>query len=210
MITTKEMARIEKLSEEHGVPPLRLMENAGFGLAKEIENRYNLGEASRKVLFVCYHGNNGGDGFVAARYLARLPKTKVHVAFLGDTGKLKDEAETNFERLHPDILVSFDHIKLDTYDIIVDALLGTGAKGELRDPIASAVRVMNASGSHIVAVDVPTGLDPDTGEKAESCIDAELVVSFHDIKKGLVEAGLEEKTVIVDIGVPKGALQAVE
>ncbi len=207
MITTDEMVRLEKLSEKYGVSSLRLMENAGFGLSQVIEEKYNLGDGMKKVLFVCYHGNNGGDGFVAARYLGRLPKTKVHVAFLGNTSKLKNEAEANFTRLHPDILVSFDHIKIDKYDIIVDAMLGTGTKGKLRDPLASAVKCINASGAHVVAVDVPTGMNPDTGEKAEQCIEAELIVTFHDIKKGLVKAKLEDRCIIVDIGVPKVALK---
>lgn len=209
MITTEGMARLERLSEKHGVSTLRLMENAGAGLARVIVERYGLGRHRKRVLFVCHHGNNGGDGFVAARLLQRIPKLAVHVAFLGETEKLKAEAETNFERLDPGLLVSLERIDLKNYDIIVDALLGTGAKGQLKEPIASAVRRINASGAHVVAVDVPTGLDPDTGTASEPTIHAELIVTFHDIKQGLVEAGLEERCTILDIGVPKAAADEI-
>ncbi len=205
MITTEGMARLEKLSEKYGVSTLRLMENAGAGLARIIIERYTLGRSKKRVLVVCYHGNNGGDGFVAARHLQKTPKLTVHVAFLGETEKLKAEAETNFERLDPDLLVSFERTDLDSYDIIVDALLGTGAKGQLKGPIASAVKRINASSAHIVAVDVPTGLDLDTGNTSEPTIHAELIVTFHDIKQGLVKANLEDKCIIVDIGVPEEA-----
>lgn len=206
MITTEEMARLEKLSEKHGVSTLRLMENAGEGLARVIAERYKLGQYRKRVLLVCYRGNNGGDGFVAARYLKEIPKLTVHVAFLGETEKLKDEAKINFERLDPDLLVSFDRINLNDYDIIIDALLGTGTKGALREPIASAVRQINASSAHIVAVDVPTGLNPDTGNTSEPTIKAELIITFHDIKQGLIKANLKERCVVIDIGIPKAAL----
>lgn len=206
MITTEGMARLERLSEKYGVSTLRLMENAGSGLARVIVERYELGRYRQRVLVVCYHGNNGGDGFVAARHLQKIPKLTVHVAFLGETEKLKAEAKTNFERLDPDLLVSFERADLESYDIIVDALLGTGAKGPLKEPLASAVRRINASSAHIVAVDVPTGLNPDTGEAAEPTIHAELIITFHDIKQGLVKANLQDKCIIVDIEVPKVAV----
>ncbi len=202
MITTEEMARLEKLSEKHGVSTLRLMENAGKGLARVIVEHYKLGKYKKCVLVVCYHGNNGGDGFVAARYLQKISKLTVHVAFLGEIEKLKDEAETNFERLDPDLLVNFERITLNDYDVIIDALLGTGTTGALREPIAGAVHKINASDAHIVAVDVPTGLNPDTGEASEPTINAELIVTFHEIKQGLVKSYLKERCVLVDIGIP--------
>ena len=210
MITIEEMARLERLSEKQGVTILRLMENAGKGLARVVVERYKLGKYRQRVLVVCYHGNNGGDGFVVARYLKKIPKLIVHVAFLGETEKLKGEAETNFERLDPDLLVNFEHITLNDYDIIIDALLGTGTKGALREPIASAVKKINASGAHIVAVDVPTGLNPDTGETSEPTINAELILPFHDIKQGLIKANLKGRCVVVDIGIPKEALSSKE
>ncbi len=210
MITTEKMARLEKLSWRYGVSTLKLMENAGSGLARVIAERYDLGRYRKRILVVCYHGNNGGDGFVAARHLQKIPKLTVHVAFLGETEKLKAEAETNFERLDPGLLVSFERIDPGSYDIIVDALLGTGTKGRLREPLASAVECINASAAPVVAVDVPTGLNPDTGEWSSPCIDAELIITFHDIKQGLVKAGLENKCIIVDIGVPEAAVDELD
>ena len=197
MITSAEMAELERLSEQRGIPPLRLMETAGAALADIIVERFR----PRKVLVVCYHGNNGGDGFVAARMLQH--HVKVRIAFLGRVEKLRGEALLNYERLDPRLLVSFPSVRLEDYDLLVDAMLGTGAKGPLREPLASAVRAMNASNVPIVAVDVPTGLDPDTGERSDPVIDAELIVTFHDIKTGLVKAGLQERCVVVDIGIQR-------
>ena len=210
MITTGKMALLERLSVKHGVSTLLLMENAGRGVARVVGERYGLGKEKKRILVVCYHGNNGGDGFVAARYLSKMHRTEVRVAFIGDTMRLKDEAETNFERLDPGLLVSFEGEDLSAYDIIIDALLGTGAKGQLREPLASAVKKINASNAHIVAVDVPTGLDPDTGERAEPCIEAELIVTFHDLKRGLVRAGLAGRSAVVDIGVPQAAVDELK
>ncbi len=210
MITVKEMALLERLSAEHGVSTLLLMENAGRGLARVVEERYGLGKGRKRILVMCHHGNNGGDGFVAARHLAKVPRTEVAVAFIGDTMRLKGKAETNFERLDPRLLVPFGSEDLSRYDIIIDALLGTGATGQLREPLASAVRRINTSGAHVVAVDVPTGLDPDTGERSEPCVEAELIVTFHDLKQGLVKAGLEDRCVVVDIGVPEAAVRKLK
>ena len=205
MITTEEMARLDKESEKYGMTALKLMENAGEGVALIVAQRYPPAGRTR-ILVVCYHGNNGGDGFVAARHLKSMG-FDVHVCFIGSTDKLKGPALTNFERLDADILVSFDKTTLEDYDVIIDALLGTGAQGALREPLASAVKAINKSGAHVVAVDVPTGMNPDSGETSEPTIEAELIVTFHDVKVGLEKAGLKECCIVVDIGIPESLLK---
>lgn len=199
MITLDEMRRLEDEAERKGIPKTELMENAGRAVAELIEKRIDL--KSKRVLVVCYHGNNGGDGFVAARYL--MKKFDVAVAFIGKKEKLTKESLPNFRKLPDRIFVDFDSISLDDFGVIVDAILGTGAQGKLREPILSALHQINSSKAYVVSVDIPTGLDPDTGKYSDSdVVDADLIVTFHDIKAGLVRAGLEQRCVIADIGIP--------
>ena len=188
MITAKEMVELEAKA---GVPVMQLMENAGKALASAIQDK------GKKFLIVCYHGNNGGDGIVAAKYLS-----DADVLFVGDASKLKPEAKHYYSELEKSDVQLFEDasmVDFRAYDVIVDALLGTGTAGGLKEPLASIVDAINGSGKYIVAVDVPTGMHPDTGEVVDNVVDADLIVCFHDIKTGLVS--LKNKVVIVDIGI---------
>ena len=188
MITAKEMLEAEAKA---GVPVIQLMDNAGKALAEAIKDK------GKKFLIVCYHGNNGGDGIVAAKYLS-----DADVLFVGDEGKLKSEAKHYYDELKASgikLFLDASEVDFSSYDVIVDALLGTGTAGGLKEPISSVVDAINGSGKYVVAVDVPSGMHPDTGEVVEKVVKADLIVCFHDIKVGLVS--LKDKVVIVDIGI---------
>lgn len=193
MISTKEMRKLEDKSESLGVSKLELMENAGKGIFNILNNKFDLN--GKQILIVCYHGNNGGDGFVAARYLSNV--CDVDVLFIGDENKLKKEGKINYEKIK-----TIKQVKgFNDYNIIIDALLGTGIEGDIKEPIASVIDRFNNSKSFKVSVDVPSGINPDTGEKSNKYINADLIITFHDIKKGLIK--YKDKTVVVDIGIVK-------
>ncbi|MBI2655944.1 NAD(P)H-hydrate epimerase [Candidatus Woesearchaeota archaeon] len=197
MISSQEM---RKLEEKSAIPKSVLMENAGKAVYLAIKQRFDLKD--RKILVVCYHGNNGGDGFVAARHLCDEAETDI--LFLGDESKMRKEAKANFKRIESNEKIQFltdEDVDFDNYDIIIDAILGIGIKGRLNREISAVIDEMNNSKAYKVSVDIPTGLDPDTGEIVDKCINADLIVTFHDMKKGLEK--LEEKAVVADIGLPR-------
>ncbi|RLJ01225.1 MAG: NAD(P)H-hydrate epimerase [Candidatus Aenigmatarchaeota archaeon] len=199
MISVKRMRELEKKAEKIGISRLQLMENAGKAVAELLAKDIDL--SGKKIAVVCWHGNNGGDGFVAARYLARY--ADVRVVFLGDLEKLSEEARINYDRL----LIKGIPVEREVYaisgaDIVVDALLGTGIEGRLKDKLREAVEKINSSGAFIVSIDVPTGLDPDTGYPKDKTVKADVIISLHDIKRGLKK--YKDKVIVADIGIPKG------
>ena len=199
MISTKEMKELE---DSCGISKVTLMGNAGMGIYKIINERFTELKGKR-ILIISHHGNNGGDGFVAARLLSEEAETDL--LFIGDEARFKEEARINFKMIENNdriqILIDPDQIDFDDYDIIIDAILGTGTQGELKEPIRSIIDLINDSKAYKIAVDIPTGLNPDTGEIIDKAVNADLVITFHDIKNGLEK--LKDKTVIVDIGIPE-------
>ena len=138
-------------------------------------------------------GNNGGDGFVAARYLCDI--CEVDVLFLGDEDKLKDDANANYKRIMHNEKIQFlslEDVSFDDYDVIIDAILGVGIQGALKPELINALEQMNSSRAFKVAVDIPTGLNP------EKVFNADLIITFHDIKPGL--ESLKKRIDVVDIG----------
>ena len=172
------------------------------------------GEGLRpKVAIVAGTGNNGGDGFVIARHL-RLRAWPVAVFLVGDPAKLAGDAAVNFNilrRLDLDIRLRAGEAvgglagELRHFDAVVDALGGTGIAGPLRGDVALAVRQVNAAGRPVIAVDIPTGLDCDTGTPHDPTIRADLTVTMAARKVGFdapAAAGYTGPVVVVDIGVP--------
>ncbi len=197
MISVDEIRALEKSS---GLPLSILMENAGKGAAEALKEKVDI--KNKPILVVAYHGNNGGDGFVAARHLC--DDAEVDVLFVGDEGKLKKEALANYRKLESNEklqILGLESVDFSDYDIIIDAILGTGAGGEIKDPLASLVSNLNKSKAFKVSIDVPTGINPDTGEKANACFEPDLLITMHDLKKGL--ESYKDKTVVVDIGLKK-------
>jgi NAD(P)H-hydrate epimerase len=200
MISIAEMKALEDKAEANGVSRLTLMENAGRQIFEALGKKFNL--KKQRVLVVCYHGNNGGDGFVTARLLAEEAETDV--LFIGDESKFKEEASESYKKIEDNPMVQFvgiSFVNFDEYDIIIDAMLGTGIEGELKYPINTVVDFINKSKAFKLSVDVPTGMNPDTGEVPDKTVNADLIVTFHDIKKGLEK--VKNKVEVVDIGIPK-------
>jgi NAD(P)H-hydrate epimerase len=207
-ITSREMRALELNAEYFGISRLQLMENAGRNIALEVASRFR---PEKSIAVFCGLGGNGGDGFVAARHLSAMG-FKVTVVLAGKTEEIADNAalenrkplqalketipvhEVHDSTLAPDI----------TADIVIDALLGTGTKGNLRSPISQLVARINSMNAFRVAVDVPTGIDSDTGEILGSAVRANLTITFHKRKPGFEKAQeYVGETVVKDIGIPK-------
>ena len=191
---------MRSLESRSDISRINLMENAGKSVYQTIKQRFDLKD--KKILVVCYHGNNGGDGFVAARHLSDDAETDI--LFLGDENRMKKEALANFKKIeHNDRIqmLSDEEVDFDGYDIIVDAILGIGIKGRLNREISAVIDDINNSKAYKVSVDIPTGIDPDTGEVVDKSVNADLIVTFHDMKKGLEK--FEDRVVVADIGLGK-------
>ncbi len=189
--------------EQAGVPSLDLMERAGAGLARAAARV--AGEGPVRV--VIGKGNNGGDGLVAARIL-REDGHEVDVLAVADPAELKGDAAANLDRLPGAAPVAFDAAGLEGSGAIVDAMLGTGFEGEPREPIAGAIRAINASGCTVVACDVPSGVNASSGEVEGDAVTAHLTATFHGPKIGLyVEPGKTHagQVEVVQIGIPRSA-----
>ena len=197
--------------EEFGMTGAMLMENAGRGIADVL---CRLG-VSGPVTIVCGRGNNGGDGYVIARHLD-LRGHFVRVVLLDDPATLRGDAALNYHVLEKSA-VRIERgealeAALDGANWIVDAILGTGAQGEPREPYASAIDRLNARGVPILAVDVPSGLDCDTGQAAEHTIRAQHTCTFVAAKPGFLLATAKPyvgQLHVVDIGAPRNLVDAV-
>jgi ADP-dependent NAD(P)H-hydrate dehydratase / NAD(P)H-hydrate epimerase len=185
-----------------GTPGLDLMERAGAGLTEVAAERAPAG----RIVVVCGKGNNGGDGFVAARLLRERGR-EVDVLLLSDAEDLRGDARANLERLPGKEPVSFGARALDDAGAVVDAILGTGFQGSARSPASDAIEAINRSGATVVACDVPSGVDASNGEIGGPAIRADATATFHAGKPGLWiapgKAHAGEVTVI-DIGIPPG------
>ncbi|MDI6917676.1 MAG: NAD(P)H-hydrate dehydratase [Thermoplasmatales archaeon] len=195
MLTFEEVKALDRNSEFLGVPASMLMENAGKGVADIVRN---IGK--KNVLFFCGMGNNGGDGFVAARHL--MNNCNVKVILLGSPDDIKTEnAKENYRKIK-DVVEEIDNVnvsdEIKKSDIVVDAMLGIGVKGRLREPYIGCVMLLNKSGKFVVSVDVPTGLGTKTIVKPK------ITVTFHDVKEGMNEKN-SGKIIVKKIGIPEDA-----
>jgi hydroxyethylthiazole kinase-like uncharacterized protein yjeF len=184
-----ETAILDCNSRYFGMDTLQLMENAGRSVAQEIENRYS---HNNSIGVFCGRGNNGGDGFVAARFLAEQNEVTIYLAGSPEDIQTED-ARRNYTILSrapvkTQFIRDTKDVRILEHDIIVDALLGTGIRGELREPYRTLVEKMNASSAAKVSVDIPTGYDTSIQ------VSADLVISMH-YEKG-------PSCVTVTIGVP--------
>jgi len=207
-VTSTEMRALELNAEYFGVSRLQLMENAGHNVALEIASRF---KSDKSVAIFCGLGGNGGDGFVAARHLSSKG-FNVKVILAGKAKQISHkEALENWKALQfleesVSIHEVYDSSLMPEVnaEIVIDALLGTGTKGKLRPPILQLVEKINATNAFRVAVDVPTGIDADTGEVLGKAVKANLTITFHKTKKGLENAkDYVGELVVKDIGLPK-------
>ena len=203
MITTDRMVAVDANAAALGVPRKQLMESSGNAVARAVRD---IAESGARVTIVAGRGNNGGDAFVAARF---LDEYDVRVRLLGRAETITtDIARENWEALGEgeyDATEVRDSRALDLGDpdVVVDAMLGTGVTGALREPEATAAEAIDDSDATVVAVDVPSGVDADTGAAASNAVDADSIVTFHDEKPGLSE--LDADVRVADIGIPRAA-----
>ena len=215
VVTSAQMREIDQFAIENlRIPSLRLMENAGQLCAEKIVQHY---PNARSFIFFCGKGNNGGDGFVCARHL-HSAGYNVHVILLARYDDVKDDARTNLDAyLSLETKPTFFEVTTDEYlrqslpyvaaaDVIVDAILGTGATGPLRSIFGTVVELINNSGKPVVSIDIPSGLDPDKGTSLGKFIQPSLTLMLGLPKLGLVifpGAKYVKQYEILDIGIPE-------
>jgi hydroxyethylthiazole kinase-like uncharacterized protein yjeF len=220
-IGAEAMTGADLRAQAMGVPGQRLMEHAGAAVAAAAKA---LAEATGRagkgaVLILCGPGNNGGDGFVAARYLAQHGFEIAVVLVASASRPTTRDAARNWDRLVNESRVTRIHAgtsrdlavlgqNSDKALIVIDALLGTGVKGALRDPIRTAVEIIRrarTAGVPVLAVDTPTALDLTSGDPSEPVVTADLTVTFHRPKTGLISrrgAAFAGKVLVAPIGIP--------
>lgn len=210
IVTSAEMRTLDEYTiHTVGIPAAVLMENAGRAVAEEVAKLSSELGANKPWLILVGKGNNGGDGIVAVRHLRELG-VEAELLYAAEPAKLTSDAA-----LQRDIaarlgiaasVYGMGNIQWERYSGIVDALLGTGTAGAPREPYASIIRKANASGLPVVAIDIPSGLDADTGDVSDPCIRADTTVTLAFLKCGLTQyPGAEQagKVVVRSIGIPE-------
>lgn len=207
------MMAIDGNAEDLGIPKSSLMENAGKSISDYIKNTLD----PCKVTIFAGTGGNGGDGFVAARHLLN-GGYNVDLFFLGDPNRIKsletlqnwtaiNNISLGLNSLRLKIIEDSSELKKINSPVIVDAMLGTGIRGKIKEPISSAIDVINESKGIKIAVDVPSGLDPLTGDVFHKAVEADFTITFHKIKVGLKKAKIRYtgNVILYDIGIPAEA-----
>ena len=212
-ISVEQMMRIENNGHQMGFLKKFMMENAGAAAVKNLIKKFD--DISKKnVVVFAGLGNNGGDALVMARHLSGYG-VSVTVVLLGESEKIKtEESQWNWkllEKMSSVKLISGTNSNFDyKADIIIDGILGTGISGEIREPYSSAINFINSSDSFKFAVDVPSGLDPDTGNTANIVVKADLTVTFHKMKKGMPKSNdLCGEIIVEKIGIPPEAEEGI-
>ncbi len=223
-MTAAAMTGADRRAQALGIPGGELMEHAGTAVAAAAralaEDTDRLGRGP--VVILCGPGNNGGDGLVAARRLAGLGPRVVVALVAADSRPTTADAARNWDRIVRDERITIVHAPvardialfgrgIEKAAIVVDALLGTGVNGPLREPIRSAVELINRARQRLVpvlAVDTPTAVDLTSGDPSVPVVRADLTVTFHRPKTGLLtKAGKAHagKVLVAPIGIPAAA-----
>ena len=213
LITAEEAKSIDiKAREIFGISVLVLMENAGRAIAEEaikiLRNKKSVG-------IFCGKGNNGGDGFVAARHLLTFG-IKPDIYLAGRIAEVENEARVNLEillKLKQKIIeVEKENLvlvknKITKYALIIDALLGVGLKAEVRGIFRDLIGIMNSAKAYLLSIDMPSGLDATTGEVLGCCVKADKTITFVAKKQGMTrEEGPKYcgRVIVRDLGLPLG------
>jgi len=200
--------------EDFGIPGIILMENAGRAAAEETW-RLAGSDPSARVVVLCGKGNNGGDGYVVARHLFNRGMNPTVLVF-SPLGEISGDAAINLAiilkmDLQIEEVASEDDLDkaqapVSSADVLVDALLGTGVSGEVRGPLRSAIEMINRARKRVVSVDIPSGLDANTGEILGACVKADVTVTFAAAKIGLSRGSGPERAgpvVTAEISIPR-------
>jgi ADP-dependent NAD(P)H-hydrate dehydratase / NAD(P)H-hydrate epimerase len=214
VVTAEQMQTLDRRTiQEAKVPGITLMERAGTGAMTRLIDACG-SPKGKKVVILCGKGNNGGDGLVVARLLAKKG-AKLKVVLMTPLKALSPDAKIMYRRLSKIIkpsLLTVNPSEESLYsltqgaDILVDALLGTGLSSIVRPPYSSAIEAMNASQAFTVAIDIPSGLDSNTGAILGAAVQANLTVTFGSPKLGLYLGSAIDKVgtiQAIDIGIPQ-------
>jgi ADP-dependent NAD(P)H-hydrate dehydratase / NAD(P)H-hydrate epimerase len=220
VVTSEQMRELDRLTiQKYGTPSLTLMARAGAAVVKAILERF-AEPASKGVLIVAGKGNNGCDGFVVGRLL-REQRLSCEIVLLAKRNEITTDAAHNLEAYLTagGKVVDIDADRLALLNdsiagkgLLVDAILGTGTKNEIRGIYAEAIRAMNQSGLPIVAIDIPSGLDADKGTPLGLCVQAAMTVALAYPKLGqVIHPGLDHigELVVADIGIEPAAVTEV-
>lgn len=220
VLSRAQVREIDRLAiEEYGVAGIVLMENAGRNAADVIRRQMHRGN---RVAVVCGRGNNGGDGFVIARHLSNAG-TDVQLFLACDPDRLAGDADTNYQIIRRMSLPchAFDSPKaiegaagrIESAETIVDAVLGTGFSGDVRPPLDKVIDAINAATrSTVISVDLPSGLDCDSGRPSNATVKADLTITFVAQKLGFRAPGAAAYTGevhVADIGAPAKLIRRV-
>jgi len=208
MITGSEMAVVDENAAALGVSQKQLMESSGNALASAVRELVDPGAS---VAIFAGRGNNGGDAFVAARFLEAFD---VDVFLLGRPALIGTEiARENWEALEVSDCDRHEirdstAVTVRAPDLIVDAMLGTGITGQLREPVSTAAEAINDADATVLSVDVPSGMNAETGERPPGTVEPDHIVTFHETKPGLDD--IDATVTVAGIGIPAAAESFVE
>ena len=219
LVTAEEMRDFDSVTiQEYGIPGIVLMENAGRSTFELLNELLEDDQGDVNISVVAGPGNNGGDGYVIARYLVNRG-VEVDTFILSPREKIRGDAKANLDILEKigariweietvDELDQAEEIWADS-SIIIDAILGTGLKQDVRSPYREAIEKINSLDAFVLAVDVPSGLDSDTGNIRGVAIEADLTVTYGFQKLGMAMypgRSLCGQIKVVDISIPQIAV----
>ena len=211
-ISVDQMYQIENKGHDMGFLKKFMMENAGAAAVRRLAEKLNL--EKKNILIFVGMGNNGGDALVMARHLSGHGAL-VTVVLLGFPEKIKtEESKWNWsilKKMKSVKIISGTNTHFDYKpDVVIDGILGTGISGEIREPYSSAINYINDLKCFKFAVDVPSGLNPDTGETANIFVKSDLTVTFHKMKRGIPKRkDLTGELYSEKIGIPPEAEEGV-
>jgi NAD(P)H-hydrate epimerase len=222
VFTRDQVRRVDaEAIERYGIPGIVLMENASRPLAQQALAMLDGSKHRRtaKVLIICGGGNNGGDGFAAARHLhnAGLDTT---VVLMRPADSYRGDAATNLNICSAMALnlieAAADPVaalqQLPEHDLVIDGLLGTGLTSDVRPPLDAVIDWINQQSAPVLAIDIPSGLDCDTGAPLGCAVRADATVTFVGIKAGFTQPGAAAYTgrvIVGDIGVPRQLIESL-
>ena len=216
-LTLQQVRRVDEIAiNERGIPGLALMESAATHVADQAMMMLDDKSEGKHVVILCGGGNNGGDGFAAARLLSERG-ANVTAVMLKPRDSYSGDAKTNLERCQTIVEAVDDPLatlgKLGSNDLIIDAIFGTGLDSDVREREAGVIEWINGQDVPVLAVDIPSGLDCDTGKPLGVAAWADRTVTFIATKVGFTKAGASEYTgevIVADIGTPAELVEQVQ